>query len=373
MNSPATQELTQKERLCRLLNHQAVDRPPRWEAIAFWSQTVSAWKGEGGLSEETDVREYYDIEPMPMVSGGLGFTRMQFSGPPVQSRVIEDDGFSQIVEDDLGAVQKIRIDGGQSMPQFIRFPVGNHDDWLRKIKPRLRPEEHDFSVLSGEKGDLCRNADIPVCFGMVGLYAFWRNLWGEENLAYAFYDCPGTLHDMAKTWLEMHCQCSPKVFETIPIDWVFFHEDMAFKNGPLIGPNLFEPFMMPYYRELFSHLRSHGQRHFMLDSDGNNGKILDLFMELGINGLFPFEIAAGYDVLEFRKTHPEFVIFGGIDKRVLNQGKDAIKREVMAKIPVLWESGSFIPSIDHAVQPCPQEDFEYFLELTREIVAQTSP
>jgi uroporphyrinogen-III decarboxylase len=155
------------------------------------------------------------------------------------------------------------------------------------------------------------------------------------------------------------------ILQRARFDYVLFHEDMAFKNGPFIGPGLFDAFMAPYYRKLFAHLRTHGQTRFLLDSDGHNGPVLDRFIELGMNGLFPFEAAAGYDIRDVRRRYPRFVIWGGIDKRVLNQSKAAIRREIMEKVPPVWKSGGFIPSLDHACQPCPQENFEYYLEILR--------
>ncbi|MCK5328628.1 MAG: hypothetical protein KAR36_08490, partial [Candidatus Latescibacteria bacterium] len=295
----STRSLTHRERFCRAYDFERVDRPTRWEAIEFWQQTVGEWKAADGLPEDVNVMEYYGFDPRPTLSGALGFTEMALSGPPVQSRVIQDDGHTQIWENDLGKVWRDRTDG-TSMPQWLRFPVESHQDWLTKIKPRLNPMEHDYGDLEATASRMREN-DAPNGLWLVGLYAFWRNFWGEEKLAYAFYDSPETLHDMARTWLTMQCECTSRIFEVGRNDYTFFHEDMAFKNGPFIGPDLFDAFMAPYYRELLTHLRKCGQHRFMLDSDGNNGVILEHFIELGMNGLFPFEVAAGNDVLEFRK------------------------------------------------------------------------
>jgi len=357
--------MTNRERFCRVYDFQSTDRIVHWEAVAFWGETVAEWKALGGLPADADAMEYYKIDPRPEITGGLGLTSMALSGPAVQGRVVGSDGHTTVWEDDLGKVWRERSDGA-SMPQWLKFPVESDQDWINKIKPRLKPENHDFGVLQQEI-DRLPGHDDPLGFYLVGLYAFWRNFWGEEKLAYAFYDYPDTLHDMAQTWLEMHCECTPRVFDTVDFDYVLFHEDMAFKNGPLIGPGLFDEFMVPYYRELFAHLKAHGQRRFMLDSDGNNGLVLDRFIELGMNALFPFEVAAGYDVVEFRKQHPDFVIWGGIDKRVLLGSKEDIKQEIMSKVPVLLESGGYMPSLDHSVPPCHQENFEYYLELVRSL------
>jgi hypothetical protein len=358
--------LSNRERFCRLYDGLPVDRGVRWEAVGFWMLTVDAWRRNGGLPEGVDVMQHYGFDPQPTVPSATGFTSMPLSGPPVQQRMLEDKGPRQVWENDLGQVWEVRADGGESMPRWIRFPVETHQDWLSKIKPRLDPSAHDFSALDAE-GRLYRDNPDPNGLWLVGLYAFWRNFWGEERLAYAFYDCPDTLRDMADTWLRMHCECSPRVLAETRVDYVLFHEDMAFKNGPLIGPNLFDEFMAPYYREVFAHLRAHGQHRFMLDSDGNNGAVLHRFAELGMNGLYPFEVAAGCDALAFREEHPAFFAWGCIDKRVLLGTKDDVTREVMGKVPALWETGRFIPSIDHSVPPCSQANFEHFLNLVRDI------
>ena len=361
--------LTHRERFCRLYDFQNVDRLVQWEAVAFWQQTVDEWKATGGLPEDverTGVMAYYDMEPRPTVSGGLGLTSMQLSGPPVEWHVVEEDEHSRVIEDDLGALRRTRTDG-TSMPQFLRFPVESDADWRDKIAPRLRPQAHTYGKLEEEVATCAEEPDAPVGLWLVGLYAFWRNFWGEVNLAYAFYDAPDTLHDMARTWLRMHCECTPRVLGATDVAWTLFHEDMACKGGPLIGPRTFDEFMAPYYRELLAHLRQHGQHRLAVDSDGNNGEVLERFADLGINGLYPFEVAAGSDALAFREKYPHFFVWGAVDKRVLLGTREDIEREVEAKVPKLWEQGGFIPSIDHSVPPCPQENFEYFLKLVREI------
>ena len=355
--------LTRRERFCRVYDGLPVDRPVRWECVAFWSETLAEWKAAGTLPADVDAMAYFGQEPRPTISAGLGLTSMDLSGPPVTARVVEEAADSRVVEDSLGSLRRERTDGC-SMPQFLRFPVESHADWLNKIKPRLDPAAHDYGNWEAD-ARASHTGEDPWGLWLVGLYAFWRNYWGEEKLAYAFYDTPETLHDMARTWLHMHAACLPRVLAASRFDWVLFHEDMAFKNGPLIGPHLFIEFMAPYYRELLDLLRGHGLRRLAVDSDGHNGLVLDRFIDLGINGLFPFEVAAGYDIREVRKRYPGFCIWGGIDKRVLTGTRDDIRREVLEKVPAVWASGPFIPSLDHSCPPCPQANFEYFLELVR--------
>jgi uroporphyrinogen decarboxylase len=137
---------------------------------------------------------------------------------------------------------------------------------------------------------------------------------------------------------------------------------MAFKNGPLIGPDLFTRYMTPYYREMITHLKKLGQTVIGVDSDGNVDVLLKLFHDIGMNMMNPFEQAAGNDILAIRAKYPNLLMWGGIDKRILLDGRDAIDREIDEKVAPMWEQGGFFPSIDHSTPPCPMENFNYFLK-----------
>ena len=86
----------------------------------------------------------------------------------------------------------------------------------------------------------------------------------------------------------------------------------------------------------------------------------------GIDGMLPFEVAAGMDIRQIRREFPNFRILGGIDKREIAKGKAAIDLEL--KLPFMFKSGGYIPGMDHHVHPdVSYEDFQYYLCKCREI------
>ena len=59
------------------------------------------------------------------------------------------------------------------------------------------------------------------------------------------------------------------------------------------------------------------------------------------------------------------LISGGIDKRILAQGKEAIDRELDRIMPVMKARGGYIPTCDHGV---PEEvSFENYLYYRKRI------
>ena len=92
-----------------------------------------------------------------------------------------------------------------------------------------------------------------------------------------------------------------RALQEFKYDFVFMWEDMSFKNGPLISPALFRTFMRPHYREMTDFYKQMGAPYVTVDSDGDVTQLIPLFVEGGVDGLLPFEVAAGMDVRQVRE------------------------------------------------------------------------
>ena len=137
------------------------------------------------------------------------------------------------------------------------------------------------------------------------------------------------------------------------------------------APELFRQFHMGPLQRVTKVVREAGIDILMLDSDGRVDLLLPLWLEAGVNMHYPLEAASDCDPLEYRRLYgKDILLMGGIDKRVLRDGctKADIEREVMAKVPALWEQGGYSPMVDHAVPPdVPFAHFKYYLDLVNEI------
>ena len=110
-----------------------------------------------------------------------------------------------------------------------------------------------------------------------------------------------------------------------------------------------------------------------VDSDGDVWKLIPLWMEGGVNTLYPFEVAAGMNVVEVRKAFPDLGIIGGIDKRAIVNGKKAIDEELEGKLPFMLKHGGYIPTIDHQVTPeASFENFTYYRHKLEETAKKCS-
>ena len=169
------------------------------------------------------------------------------------------------------------------------------------------------------------------------------------------------MHAIGELWADFLIESSRKAFEKVDIDFVQVWEDMGYNHGSLISPQTFREFMTPYYKRVTDFIRTSGVDVILCDSDGNINNMVELFLEAGVNGLYPLEIVAGTDPIAIRKRYPDYLLLGGVNKIAISRGPDAIDKE-MEKVTWLMERGGYIPFTDHRVpSDVTLANFKYYM------------
>ena len=120
---------------------------------------------------------------------------------------------------------------------------------------------------------------------------------------------------------------------------------------------------MPAYRRIISFLHDYNVKNIVVDSDGDVRLLLPLWLEAGVTSVLPFEVKAGMDIVELGEVYPDFCLIGGIDKRALMHGEDAIDAELSRILPAMAKRGRYIASLDHWVpEYIPLANFVYYVE-----------
>jgi len=122
-------------------------------------------------------------------------------------------------------------------------------------------------------------------------------------------------------------------------------------------------FLAPYYDKLISKVRNRQKKklYVIVDTDGKAMDSIELYHDVGADGMMPFEVASGCDVVEIGKKYPDLIILGGIDKRVLANGKEAIDEHLEYIIPPMLKRSGYIPTCDHGVPDnVSLEDYMYY-------------
>jgi uroporphyrinogen-III decarboxylase len=274
-----------------------------------------------------------------------------FIHPLLETEILEDQDEWRLYRDGWGILRKESSD--LSTPTaLLSGPVTSIRDWM-EIK-----EKHLQSDISGRLPvnweALCteyKARDYPLILGGGhGFYGTPRYLIGDEAILTTFYDDPKLIHAINDHLCDMWIEIYDKILLDTTVDLALIWEDMCFKNGPLISPAMFKEFLLPYYKRLSGFFRDHGIEIILVDTDGDARKLITLFIEGGVTGMFPVEVAAGMDVSQLREAFPKFQFIGGVDKMKLAQNHEAIDAE-LDRIASTLTKGGFIPTVDHLVPP----------------------
>jgi hypothetical protein len=351
--------MNELERFLAVMEYNPVDRVPNWE-LGVWPQTRQRWETEG-LDPATMHWNWFpgegalEMDPKEFIA---------FSGamiPAFEYEVLEEDERTITYRGPKGRVRKAlkegAIDGARmSMDQYTGFAVQTMDDW-QQVKKRYNPRETQRYEPNWQTVRVqgWRKRQHPLIFGpncsTLGFYWFARELMGTEGLSFAWYDQPALMHDMMDFQAEFLIAAARPVLEQTTVEYINLSEDMAMKTGPLLSPTTYKTFIYPRLRRVVDFYKSHGVRYVCVDTDGNPEALLPLLMEAGIDVVWPLERSAKQDPVRLRKTFGRSLrLWGGVDKRILALGPQAIDEHLGTLAPLI-EEGGYIPTVDHTVPP----------------------
>ena len=369
-----------KERILKTLKFKDVDRFPNME-IGVWQQTREEWEKQGLPEDIMDNgnilitgNDYFDLE-----GSEISYIDAWYPYPKFKEKIISEDKDYLVYIDDVGRTRKAKKAGtvkGQrlSMDTYLEFPVKDMDSFLKHKKYFAKNYNKRYPEDWESFKSKANAVDKPLILmnpmdEHFGYYSMLRSWIGTEKLSLLFYDDPKLIHAACEFLTEWIINLLTKAVSEVKFDWCIIHEDLAGKGGPLISPDLFKKFFLSGYKKVVEFLKSNGVQILSVDTDGDFEVLIPLFLEAGIDGFMPMEVAAGMDPVVFRKKYGKsFHMYGGVDKREVAKGKREIANELKKLAPVI-EGGGYIPTIDHTVQPgVTLENFNYYLKLKRKIL-----
>ncbi|NLF00376.1 MAG: hypothetical protein GX601_05290, partial [Anaerolineales bacterium] len=197
-----------------------------------------------------------------------------------------------------------------------------------------------------------RARDYPLTITINGPFWQLREWCGFEGLCMLMVDDPDLVQEMASFWTAFVTGVLGAVLEQVVPDQVMISEDMGYKLHSMVSPAMARRFLLPSWAEWGGMLRKAGCPLYSDDSDGYMAELLPLWIECGFNCCFPVEVAAGNDIVEYRRRFGrQMAYLGGLDKRALAAGGETMRAELLRVVPPLLEEGGFIPGCDHGVPP----------------------
>ena len=187
-------------------------------------------------------------------------------------------------------------------------------------------------------------------------------------------DDPSLIEEMMEQLTQIIVSSVEWACSQAQLDFASGWEDMCYNAGPMISPRDFERLMVPRYKRITEVLHRNGCDIIFTDCDGNINHLVPLWLEAGVNCMFPVEVGGGTDPIVLREKYgKQVLLLGGVNKRALIAGKEAIKAEIDRIAPYVKEGG-WIPHVDHRCPPdVTFENYLYYLKYKREVFGLPEP
>jgi uroporphyrinogen decarboxylase len=351
--------MTPRERYLATLRFEQPDRipfDPGWPR----ESTMRRWYAEG-LPREGFWMDHLcraigmPVEPSkPKLALNVDFRMI----PMFEEKVLEHRDGHYVVQDWMGNITEISDQYDytyiRSAKDFVtrkwhKFPVENRADF-EAMKRRYNPDEParypaDFA---GRVRQL-RDREHITSFNVAGPFWQLREWCGFEPLCLLLIEDPDFIREMIAFWTEFVSRVMARALEAGVVDVMGINEDMAYKEKSMISPAMTREFLAPCWRRWVAEARQAGVPIVDEDSDGKVDELIPIWIECGIPVCDPIEVAAGNDIVAFRRQFGRQIAYRqGVDKRCIAKGGVVIENELRRIEPVVRDGG-FIPGCDHGV------------------------
>ncbi len=310
--------MTSKERVMTALNFREPDRVPI-APLAFWPEFREAWREETGSEQPIDDHFLVDIwiavgneTPWPSLAGEIG-TEGDY--------VFRRDGWGQI--------QRLR----EGASFFEQTQVAYREDGSLRYDEFESPQmQSRYASVDAVIDD--RKASYAVFAKVGGPFIRTGFMRGEQQWLMDLAADPQMAAEMAmRTALHITQIGLEELRRWDLYDtgiWVF--DDMAATKGPMFSPATAERVLAPAWSHMVDSFKDAGAEKVILHSDGNIGPLLDLFIDIGFDGINPVEYHTGLKPLELRERYGDrLALLGGLDNAIILPRGDGeeVRRHVL--------------------------------------------
>jgi uroporphyrinogen decarboxylase len=371
--------MTHRERVLKTLKRQKPDRVPVDLAGTFAStitlQGYERLKRHLGIQKETIVmsRRSQTAQPHEEVLQHFDIdTRgIQPRGPAAWEDKIFPDGSYQ---DEWGVIRSRPPEGGHFYVSGSPFAA---DPTVRDIQQHRWPDPYDPGYVEGlaeESRRLHQETDFAVILNFpVGIVHQAQFLRGYEAWLTDLILNPVFAESLMDRLLEIYSIIGERMIAATGghFDIIFYGDDVAFQNGPMMSLDLYRKMIKPRHQQLFAHLKTKAQAPLLFHSCGSVYPLMDDLIEIGVDCINPVQVSAkDMDTKRLKKEFGDRMAFwGGIDThKVLPFGTpDDVRAEVKGRIEDLAPGGGYVLNSVHNLQPeVPPENIVAMFEAAKE-------
>jgi uroporphyrinogen decarboxylase len=337
-----------KERIKLALARQMPDMVPIWE-MAFNEPSIIGiakhFVDESQLPAPKLIMDMNDEERFRLIAGLMALIKgLDLDGMTATSLAPRTRLDREHMKDSLGVVYHLSEFGE---PYPVEGPIKSASDLTGF---RMRPvQDADFLML-----DVFRKAfpERAVAYHMPGTFKLSWTLRGSmEQLLMDYLLDPALAHSLARLSTDYCFDVIDAAFAR-GADFIVLEGDLAYNPGPLMSPDHYREFIMPYHRDLCSHAHlRHGK--IVKHSDGKLTPLVPLLIDAGFDGIHPIQPQC-MDIGQIKKEFGEHAcILGNIDCSFLLVfgSPEEVKENVRQTIAQAAPGGGYIISSSNSIHP----------------------
>ncbi len=357
--------MNHRERVLKSLANQKTDLLPAGDTL--WGETRSKYVAEGKMSESADAVDHFD---MSWRSGGWLNSTADLD---FEERVIEETEDTRLTIS--GNHATMRTWKNQSgTPEHVDFAVQDRATWEKLIRPHLLNVDRRRIPFESyrEKKEKAAREERGFCWSGVAPFEQIHPVCGHEYMLLGMAMDPDWVKDMVMTFAELTISHLQVLFaeEGTP-DFLWFYEDMGFKERPFMSPAMYEDIVQPGHARLFEFAHRLGLK-VVVHSCGMVEPLVPGMIDAGMDCLQAMEVKAGMDMPRLAEKYGGRIAFcGNIDIRIIaSNDRRAIDEELARKIPPVLDAGSgYIVASDHSIPPEVEYDtLRYFFDAGSRLV-----
>lgn len=219
--------------------------------------------------------------------------------PKFEHKVLEEmpDGTKR-VQNGEGLIERIKP-GITSIPSEYDYLLKDREAFENLCRPKMQFDLSSVNLDYFRHFNETRPTEVPIGLHLGSVMGKIRSMTSVIGVSYLLYDEDEELFtDVVDTYAEMQYRCVEAILETgSKFDFAHYWEDICFKNGPLIAPDMFDELCGKHYKKRNDLCHKYGIDVISLDCDGVTEKLLPTWFENGVNTMFPIEIGVWGSVL----------------------------------------------------------------------------
>ena len=365
--------LAKLERMNKSLRHEEPDRVP--VSDFFWGSFVERWKKDLDLPADTDIYRYYDLDWIVTVPN---------MDPHVKEfEILRENNEEVIVRTGFEAL--IRKKFHDPMPEFLEFETDTIEKMNTFVFDHPGDDRRFFSggdnQIAGVGDSFIRNcppwidtvkslhSGFPV-YGSVceGHEMLWRTIGSKNTLLWiGLYPDEvgrfvGRINEFSLELTKAQIEASGGL-----LDGMVIWGDVAYTKDMFFSPEYWRRYFKPGVKAIIDVCHEHSLP-VIYHGCGNVTRILDDFIEIGLDSYNPLEAKAGLDVVELRRKYGHRIGFCGNMDVIdwAHAGLEELKKIVLTKLNAA-KGGGYIFQSDHSVPGnVSGQRYEYVVNLVRE-------